>query len=402
MRLSIRDGLRWVAVAGLWILPAAFGQGTKNPGTTTTPATTTGVTNTTNPSSIVTPNSNLPPGFQPTPQFVQGKVVMDDGTAVPADVPIERLCGGVAHIEGHTDDRGGFGFEMGHDDMLQDSSYNGRATLNPNQPVVSSDIGADPNRPYRECEIRANLPGYRSDSILLATYKPSENSNIGTMMLHRMSNVAGSVISANTAAAPRNAVKEYEKGLEEAKKGKTTDAIQSEGKAVALYPQFAAAWLELGKLQVSLKQEVDARRSFESAVKAEPKFISPYVELSQLAFQSRRWQDLVEVTDQLLKLDALDFPREYYYNGLANYTLQRMEPAEKSLRETVRLDTQNHFPKAHQFLAAVLVKKKDLPGAEAELRTYLKLAPAAADADNVRHQLDQLERVTGLNASAGK
>jgi hypothetical protein len=163
MRFSIRDGLRLVAVAGLWILSAAFGQGTKNTGTTATP--TTGVTN---PSSIVTPNSNLPTGFQPTPQFVQGKVVMDDGTSVPADVPIERLCGGVAHVEGHTDERGGFGFEMGHDDMLQDSSYGGRATLNPNQPVVSGDLAADPNRPYRECEIRASLPGYRSDSIQLA------------------------------------------------------------------------------------------------------------------------------------------------------------------------------------------------------------------------------------------
>ena len=175
-----------------------------------------------------------------------GKVVMDDGAPPPDSVPIERVCGGIAHTEGHTDRRGGFGFELGHDDVVQDASYNGGAVINPNHPVVSNDIAADPNRPYRDCEIRANLPGYRSDSILLATYKPGENSNIGTILLHRMGNVEGSVISATSAAAPRNAARDYEKGLDEARKGKVADAVQSFGRAVAVYPQFAAAWLELG------------------------------------------------------------------------------------------------------------------------------------------------------------
>jgi tetratricopeptide (TPR) repeat protein len=374
------------------LLAPAFGQGQK----------TTSTTNTGGATGEITPNSNLPVGFQATPQFVSGKVVMDDGAPPPDSVPIERVCGVIAHTEGHTDRRGGFGFELGHDDVVQDASYNGGAVINPNHPVVSNDIAADPNRPYRDCEIRANLPGYRSDSILLATYKPGENSNIGTILLHRMGNVEGSVISATSAAAPRNAARDYEKGLDEARKGKVADAVQSFGRAVAVYPQFAAAWLELGKLQVGLRQLDDAQKSFESAIKAEPKFLSPYLQLSQLAFQSRKWQELADVTGALLQLDAVDFPGEHYYNGLANYTLQRMEPAEKSLRETVKLDAQNRFPKTHQFLAAILVTKNDLAGAEEELRSYLKLAPNASDADSVRRQLAQLEKVTRSGAGAGR
>jgi tetratricopeptide (TPR) repeat protein len=340
-------------LAGAWLAPAAFGRAQKT-------------TSTTAPPGIVTPNSNLPTGFQATPQFVNGKVVMDDGTLPPDGVAIEKVCAGVARTEGHTDQKGGFGFELGHDDMVQDATSNASAIVNPNNPVISTDIGADPNRPYRNCEIRANLPGYRSESILLATYKPGENSNIGTILLHKMGNVEGSVISATSAAAPRNAAKEYEKGLDAVKKGKVDDAVQSFNRAVALYPQFAA-WLELGKLQAIRQQLADAQKSFASAVKAEPKFISPYLELSQLAFKARNWQELADVTERLLKLDAFDFPQEYYYNGLANYTLQRMEPAEKSLRETVKLDTQNRFPKTYQFLAAILVKKNDLNGAEEEI-----------------------------------
>lgn len=377
-------------------LPPAFGQKTSTTTTTTTTSTTSSATTSGTPGGAtapVTANSNLPPGFQPTPQFINGKVVMDDGTPPPDSVVIEMVCGGVTRPEGHTDKKGGFGMELGHD-LVQEASDNGSAILNPNRPVVSTnDLGFDVNRPYRECEIRANLPGYHSDSILLATYRPDENSNIGTILLHKMGNVEGSVVSANTAAAPRNAAKEYEKGLDAIKKGKGEDAVQALRKAVSVYPEFAAAWFELGKLQVAQFQLSDAHQSFEAAVKAEPKFLSPYQQLSQMAFKAKNWQELADVTDRLLKLDPFDFPQEYFYNALAYYTLQRMEPAEKGFRETVKLDTQNQFPKAHQFLAAILVKKNDLNDAAEELRNYLKSAPGAADAAGVRHQLAQLEDV---------
>jgi len=43
------------------------------------------------------PNSNPPTGFQPTPQFINGKVVLDDGTPPPDLVVIERICRGTLH-----------------------------------------------------------------------------------------------------------------------------------------------------------------------------------------------------------------------------------------------------------------------------------------------------------------
>ena len=46
--------------------------------------------------------------------------------------------------------------------------------------------------------------------------------------------------------------------------------------------------------------------------------------------------------------------------------------------------------------------KNDLAGAEEELRSYLKLAPNASDADSVRRQLAQLEKVTRSGAGAGR
>jgi tetratricopeptide (TPR) repeat protein len=328
-----------------------------------------------------TPNSNPPAGFQPTPQFVNGKVLLDDGTPPPDTVVIERLCRGIAHTEGHTDRKGAFGFELGHDDLVQDAGDFSNAVVNPNAVRISSDPAADPNRPYRECELRANLPGYRSDG----------DPNIGAIILHKMGDVEGRVISANTAGAPKNAAKEYEKGMDAVKRGKGDEAAKAFAKAAELHPAFAAAWFELGKLRAAQLQIDAAHKSFTTAVAAEPKFLSPYLELSQLAYRAKNWQELADISGQALKLDPFDYPDLYYLNGLAHYGLKEMDAAEKSFRETEKLDTTHHYPKTHQYLAGILVTKKDLPAAAEELSNYVKYAPNAPDIAAMRRQLRQLQ-----------
>jgi len=338
-----------------------------------------------------TPGSNLPAGFQPTPQFISGKVVVDDGTPPPDSVVIERLCRGNSHTEGHTDARGAFGFEMGHDDMVTSAADTGAAILNPNAVIVSSDPGANLNSPYRECELRANLPGYRSDVVSLATYRADGNTDIGTIILHKMGDVEGRVISANTAGAPKNAAREYDKGMDALKKGKGDDASKAFAKATELYPAFAAAWFELGKLQAGQFQTDAAHKSFTTAVASEPKFLNPYLQLSQLAFKAKNWQELATISGQALKLDPFDYPDLFYLNGLAHYGLKEMDAAETSFRATQKLDTTNHYPKTHQYLAGILVQKKELTAAVQELSDYLKLAPDAPDIAAIRRQLRQLQ-----------
>src|ERR1017187_2982078 len=338
-----------------------------------------------------TPNSNPPAGFQPTPQFVNGKVLLDDGTPPPDTVVIERLCRGIAHTEGHTDRKGAFGFELGHDDLVQDAGDFSNAVVNPNAVRISSDPAADPNRPYRECELRANLPGYRSDVVSLANYRPDGDPNIGAIILHKMGDVEGRVNSANTAGAPKNAAKEYEKGMDAVKRGKGDEAAKAFAKAAELHPAFAAAWFELGKLQAAQLQIDAAHKSFTTAVAAEPKFLSPYLELSQLAYRAKNWQELAGISGQALKLDPFDYPDLYYLNGLAHYGLKEMDAAERSFRETEKLDTTHRYPKTHQYLAGILVTKKDLPAAVEELSNYVKYAPNAPDIAAMRRQLRQLQ-----------
>ena len=74
------------------------------------------------------------------------------------------------------------------------------------------------------------------------------------------------------------------------------------------HPEYAEAWLELGRVQVQNNDAVGARQSFHRSIAADSKFVSPYRELAQLAGHDKQWQELADPTDQLLNLDSLYFP----------------------------------------------------------------------------------------------
>src|SRR6185436_8850699 len=54
-------------------------------------------------------------------------------------------------------------------------------------------------------EIRASLPGFRSDVVNLSGRRAFDNPDLGTIILHRMGNVEGTTISATSLNAPKDA-----------------------------------------------------------------------------------------------------------------------------------------------------------------------------------------------------
>src|SRR3954469_15943516 len=67
------------------------------------------------------PSSQMPD--MPRPIYLSGKVQMDDGSAPPSQVVIERVCNGVARPEGYTSSKGHFSFALGQNTaVLADAS----------------------------------------------------------------------------------------------------------------------------------------------------------------------------------------------------------------------------------------------------------------------------------------
>jgi len=354
------------------------------------------------------------PDTMQRPIFLSGKVVMDDGTPPPDSVVIERVCNGMPRPEAYTDSKGRFSFQLGQNSaMMHDASVGSAADAGSPGGVFESErqqrggIGTFGNsrgmseRDLMGCELRAALPGFRSEVVNLSGRRAFDNPDIGTIILRRLGNVEGFTISATSLQAPKEARKAYDKGRDALRKKKTADAQREFEKAVAAYPRYAAAWFELGRLQQEKKEAQQARDSYAKALEADPKFISPYLQLALMAAAENNWKDVADTTDRVIKLNPMDFPQAFFYNSVANFNLKNFDAAESSARQAEKLDGQHRFPKINHLLGILLAEKRDFTGAAEQMRSYLKFAPAAQDAATARSQLTEIERLADEVKKAG-
>jgi tetratricopeptide (TPR) repeat protein len=334
--------------------------------------------------------------------------MMEEGSAPPESVVIENVCNGSAHAEGYTDNKGYFAIELGNKNngVLQDASeyssagnYSGGGFGSSSGGFGSSSTGAiagggGMDQRFFACELRARLAGYRSQTVSLAMRRPLDDPNVGIILLHRITPNEGGTVSTISLAAPKDARKAFDKGKDALKKKKTDEAVKSFEKAVEVYPKYATAWYELGRLQAQQGRAEEAKKSFETAVEADPKFVNPYLDLSLIAAKAQNWQAVADMTDKMVKLDPFDYPQAFYFNSVANFNLKNVEAAEKSAREAARLDTRHLYPKASHLLGVILAQRHDFSAAADEFRNYLKFAPGASDAETVKKQLDEVEKLS--------
>ena len=335
----------------------------------------------------------------PSMTNLSGKVVVDDGTPLANRVLIQSNCHGVVRAEGYTDSKGAFSIQFSNKEF-------GGASLASETPATHLDPNAvreDSARNWRDCELKAVLPGFVSQPVDLGARTPSiGNTNIGTIVLHRAATVEGSTTSATSAGVPDKARKDYERGLAEKKNGKLDSAQEKFQKAVETYPQYAEAWLELGRVQVQKNDAAGARQSFHRSIAVDSKFVSPYRELAQLAGHDKQWQELADTTDQLLALDAMDFPEAWFYNCVAKFHLENVEGAENSARQGIKIDAEHRVPKLEYVLGTILAQKGDPQGAVEHLHKYLSLSPNAPDAAEAKKKLEEVERLSAATPASKK
>ena len=260
--------------------------------------------------------------------------------------------------------------------------------------VPTAGGGANPDMRFMNCDLQAKLAGYRSQLVSLANRRAMDNPDIGTILLHRMTPTEGTTVSTASLSAPKEARKAFERGQEAIKKKKWDEAAKGFQKAVDLYPGYATAWYELGRLQAAAGALDTARISLECSMKADSKYAAPYVELAAMDVQAKKWKEVASITDRGIRLDSFDYPELFFFNAVANYYLMNSEAAEKNVRQAVKLDTQHRFPQSEYLLGLILAQRRDYANAADLFREYLKLAPDAADAATAKQKLDQIEKVS--------
>lgn len=390
--------LRLCSLAVVALAVCAWAQTTNTTGT----GTSTSTTNT--PGS--TPGTNTPPPpVSPTPGgsatrdiFLSGKVMTDDGSPLPGSVNIVSICGTLRRTMDHTTVTGTFAFQWTNTShSFGDASEATRSTGgNGGASLTGSRSGSRGLDPLANCDLLAESPGYKSSTVSLYDRAGQNNYDVGVIVLHRLTGSEGHTISMLALKAPKAAKKSFEKGTSLAAANKSAEAAASFETAVRIYPQYADAWLGLGKTQWDLGQKEEARGSFQKSMALDDHLVGPWEELGFLACDDSKWEDAIRYLDQAVRLDPMDSPAAWYFNAVANYNLGHFDLAERSVRAALKLDSRGN-PQADYLLALVLIARKDLAGGAEALRIFIASSPKTPNAESAKRELSHLETQLGTS-----
>jgi len=375
-----------VMVLAIGLPSAAMGQ-SKGPGPTSPSRTTT------------TAPPTLPSSGSNQMIMLSGNIVTQDGSPPSEPVAIERVCNGRVVREGRSDFKGYFTVSIGpgsprvSDSDTAETSGGSLRLSAPGSPMSQNQSSLQTL--LMGCELRGSLAGFRSSSVRIPLSETggAEIVSVGTIVLERMGEAPGATVSATSLNAPKDAKKAYDKGHRAVENNKLPEAQQNLEKAVQLYPKYAAAWQDLGWVYAQQDQLDKARNAFTQAQAADGMFVPAYVGLSSVAVRESKWAEAADLSARATQLDGVDFPAAFYYNSLANYRLGNLEQAEKSARKGETLGVQRSFPQVSLLLGVMLANRQEYAEAAEHLRAYLKAAPTAPNAERVRQQLAELEKL---------
>lgn len=199
------------------------------------------------------------------------------------------------------------------------------------------------------------------------------------------------------AGVPTAAVELYVKAQEAARKGDNAKAQSLLTDAVAQHPQFGLAHNELAMIHLKAGALDKALDEMKLAAKSLPD--DPQVQLNYGIISLER-KDYAEAEKQFRRsLKRFDKSAQaHMYLGIALMRLKAADPsavqrnqaeAERELQQSVKLGGDS-AARAHYYLGGLYWARNEFRKAADELETYVKLAPKAPDAEQVRGTVKML------------
>ena len=322
---------------------------------------------------------NLPTESQPgmgtaLGVMVTGRLVLPDGMPPPDMVPVVLNCGIEAanSISAMSDLRGEFRIRVSTASGLESDRLSRQAAM--------------------QCSISVAIPGFETVIKNMQNLNLKTGADVGMIVLKPLSNAEGTSISLTGLKAPESARQELLKAREDLAKQKLSSAKNRLEKAVRIYPDYATAWYELGRLQARQGETEQAAASYRQSAKADPTYINPLIELALMAATSLQWPEAEQRAEAILKMAPNNMPGVYLVHAIACFNQKKMDLAEASARQGASLDASNQFPKIFKLLGDILVQKGDTQGATVAFRQFLERAPNSPDAPKVRQRLEALSR----------
>jgi tetratricopeptide (TPR) repeat protein len=242
------------------------------------------------------------------------------------------------------------------------------------------------------CQVNAILDGFESTSVTIVNGTIMDDPDIGTIHLKQDERAIGSTISDTSASAPADAIREFEKAHSDETEKHLDSARRHLQKAVSIDPQFAEAWYHLGKLEETDKP-ADALSAYLKSAAADPKYIPPYERIAALQALQKKWQEVVDATDHALQLNPAGTPQIWYFSAVGNFNLGHKSVAENAAETSLSMDPSHVAPNTEQLLAVILAARGAYSEALNHLRQCLTYTPPGPNADLMKQQVAQLEKM---------
>ena len=348
------------------------------------------------------------PTRTPAEVFLAGRVFMVDGSALPNYVKVKLQCDGTPNRVGSVTTEGSFSLALGGrpEATFLDASVSGSdrdifgrgGSSGSGLSARLSSTGTIGQVNLAGCTLEAESPGYQSTVLSLGMRSALDGTSVGDLFLQQTGKATGTTVSATTLAAPKKAIKAFDKARKEFGKRKYDKAIREAEKALELYPKYALAWQLLGDTRNLQGDSLGALQAFDAARVSDPFYLPPLVSAARVHVREGRFTDAVALTGQAIEANAL-FHEAYYVHALGQYNLGNLKAALSSI-EHYMAGADQKTPAAFLLHGFILARESRYAEAAEALERFAAEAPAGPAVEQARQQLASWEQAGLVGASS--
>lgn len=203
-------------------------------------------------------------------------------------------------------------------------------------------------------------------------------------------------VSAHELSIPESARREYDEAQKRLGRRDVPAAVEHLKRAVAIAPQFAAAWNNLGTIAYQTRQYAEADAYFRKALEQNPGSYEALVNLGGVLLNEDRPAEALSYN----RSAVVSRPHDALANsqlGMNYYALHNLDSAAQYLEIARRIDPA-HFSYPQLTLARIHLLRNERDQAIQELRDFLHIHPDAPESARVRNELSALEKQAGKPA----
>lgn len=249
--------------------------------------------------------------------------------------------------------------------------------------------------------VRASGDGIETTVSDAVSIMPTDRSTMVWLQVQRkagaeVDNGNNSVMTtANDLKVPSDARKSFHKGFEALQRHDYQKAADLFQKAITAYPQYDAAYDNLGVAYMHLKQTDKAREAFARAVQLNDKNAEANRNYGRVLLANKEYPQAVDVLKKSLMVEPQN-PSTLLMVSIAQFQTHDFDGALQSALKVHQLPHQG-YAMAHYVAGRTYEVKHEYPQATAEYETYLKEDPKGSQVEQVRNAL---ARMTASNSSA--